>query len=117
MRIIQVVLILLATAVFAFAVGVINGDWEGVLKVNGKDLHLVLHVVNTGKGLKATFKSLDQKEIGRMGMPVEPIAFKGRQLEFQLKTVQATYTGTLQADGKTIAGSLSQLGQSFPLNF
>ena len=114
MRIIVVVLLLSALAMAAPAGSPVNGDWDSVITVRDINLRLALHVTDTGKGLKATFDSIDQQV---MGMIVDRVEFKGQKFEFDLNVIMAKYTGVLQPDGKTIKGSWEQLGMSFPVNF
>jgi hypothetical protein len=114
MRIAPVVLLLFAIAIAAPAASTMSGDWDAVITVKETNLRLALHVVESGKGLKATFDSIDQQAIGLL---VDRIELKGRQLEFEMSLIMAKYTGVLQPDGKTIKGSWEQLGMTFPLNF
>jgi hypothetical protein len=48
---------------------------------------------------------------------VDKIEVKGQQLTFEIKVIEASYTGTLDKSGTVITGAWSQLGMSFPLNF
>jgi uncharacterized protein len=114
MRIIRSILLLLVIAVSTFAAVPISGNWEGVIKVQNQELRLVLHVREAGGKLTATFDSPDQY---LAGMPVDSIDVKGQQLNFEIKRLMALYTGTLDQEGKTVNGSWSQLGMSFPVNF
>jgi hypothetical protein len=114
MRILSGIVFLLILATPTLAAEPAIGDWSSVIKVGDISLRLVLHVTSTGKGLRATFDSIDQKVLG---MPVDTIDVKGRQLKFEIGVIQATYTGTLDQAGSTITGSWSQLGMSYPLTF
>ena len=64
--------------------------------------------------MEAIFDSIDQKV---MGMPVDKIEIKGRQLRFEIAVIQSVYTGTLSTGGTTITGSWAQLGMKFPVEF
>jgi len=114
MRIVGPIVVLLAFAGLVMAAQPAAGDWEGVITVGEIKLRLALHVTESGKGLNATFDSIDQNA---MGMPVDKIEFKDQQLTFELASIQAVYTGTLNKAGTTITGSWKQIGQSFPVNF
>jgi len=114
MRIIQSITLTLLAAVSISAATPIGGDWQGVIKVQNQDLRLVLHVKEAAGKLTATFDSPDQYVAG---MPVDTIELKGQQVNFEIKRIMSIYNGTLDNDSKTISGSWSQLGMSFPLNF
>ena len=114
MRIIGLIVILVACALFAAAAQPIAGDWAAVIKIGDIDLRLALHVTETSQGPQATFDSIDQKV---MGMPVDKIELKGQQFRFELASIQAVYTGTLNKVGTSITGSWAQVGKSFPVTF
>jgi len=114
MRILQSIVFLFVLTHNASAANPANGDWSAVIKVGELELRLALHVTESGKGLQATFDSIDQKV---MGMPVDKIEVKGQELKFELKVIDATYAGTLNKAGNTITGAWFQIGQSFPVTF
>lgn len=114
MRIVKAIVVLLAVAVMATAASVATGDWAGTIRIGDIDLRLALHVTESGKGLQATFDSIDQKVFG---MPVDKIELKGQQFKFELASIQAVYTGTLNKPGTMITGEWSQVGMSFPVSF
>ncbi len=60
------------------------------------------------------FYSIDQ---GSEGAPVSSIALQGSTLKFSLDMIQGIYQGKLSADGKSISGTWTQSGTSFPLDF
>jgi hypothetical protein len=111
---IQAIVFLLTLACTALAAEPVSGDWSGVIKVRDMDLRLVLHITDSGKGLQATFDSVDQKVLG---MPVDKIEVKGQQLKFEIGLIGASYAGTLNKTGTSLTGAWSQIGMSFPLNF
>jgi len=111
---IQLIVVLLTLACTGLAAEPVSGDWSGVIKVGEMNLRLVLHITDSGKGLQATFDSVDQKV---MGMPVDKVEVKGQQLKFEIGSIGATYAGTLNKTGTALTGAWSQLGMSFPLNF
>jgi len=114
MRIVQSIALLLALTVSLSAATPIVGNWEGVIKIQNQDLHLVLHVQEVAGKLTATFDSPDQYVAG---MPVDTIEVKGQEVNFEIKKILSLYTGTLDKDGKAIAGSWSQIGMSWPVSF
>lgn len=102
-----------ATA-FAAAPNVV-GDWAGKLNVSTTSLTLVLHVTRTGDGaLHGTMDSIDQ---GANGIPIETITLTGRALHLEMKSIGATYDGTLAEDNGELAGTFVQSGMTFPLQF
>jgi hypothetical protein len=114
MRIVKAIVVLLAVSVMAAAASVAAGDWTGSIRLGEMDYRLALHVTESEKGLQATFDSIDQKVFG---MTVEKIELKGQQLRFELASIQAVYTGTLNKAGTTITGEWSQVGMTFPVSF
>jgi fermentation-respiration switch protein FrsA (DUF1100 family) len=93
----------------------IEGDWEGTLKVGPAELHLVVHLAADGQGgFRGTLDSLDQ---GIKGIPLSAVSLKAANLNWTASSIGASYEGKLSADGTTAQGTLSQGGQSLPLNF
>ena len=114
MKVLRAIVCVLSFSIAASAASPASGEWTAVIKVRDIDLHLALHITDSGNGLQATFDSIDQKV---MGMPVDKIEVKGQQLLFEIKVIEASYTGTLNKSGTEITGTWSQLGMFFPLNF
>jgi uncharacterized protein len=90
----------------------VEGIWQGALKVGAIELRLVFHVEKKGDGLTAKMDSPDQ---GANGIPIDEVAFKDGTLKLELKKLLASYEGKLADDGKEIAGTFKQAGQTFPL--
>ena len=94
----------------------ITGDWQGALSAGGQTLHLVLHLTKAAdNSLKATLDSLDQA--GANGIPVAAVALKDSKLTLDVAIIHASYDAKVSADAKTITGTWSQGGQTFPLEF
>ena len=92
----------------------ITGDWQGALKVETTELHLVLHIVKGADGtLNATLDSVDQ---GANGIPIGPVKLADRKVSFTIKTISGSYEGTVNAGATAIDGTWTQ-GQSLPLTF
>lgn len=91
----------------------ILGDWNGLLKVPGAQLRVVIHIVKTENGYTATMDSPDQKATG---IPVAKTTFIDGVLKLEIEAVKGSYEGTLNSNN-TIRGKLTQNGQSFELNF
>ena len=90
----------------------ITGSWNGILKVQGQQLRLVINIQQAENGYKATMDSPDQ---GAKGIPVDVVTFKNDTLKFEVKMIGVTYTGVLGQD-KEIKGTFTQMGMSLPLD-
>ncbi|MGA9959841.1 MAG: alpha/beta hydrolase [Acidobacteriaceae bacterium] len=92
----------------------IAGTWQGTLQA-GKGLRTVLNISAAEKGgWTAMFYSIDQ---GPDGIAVSSISLQGSAMKFSIAMIQGSYQGELSADGKSISGTWTQSGTSFPLNF
>lgn len=91
----------------------ITGQWNGILKVQGTQLRLVLHINQTDNGYKSTMDSPDQ---GAKDIPVSLTSFENSILIFEVAAIGVTYSGTLNSEGM-IDGIFKQMGQSLPLSF
>lgn len=92
----------------------ISGIWAGSLAVGGGiALRLVAKIGMGPDGkLSSTLDSLDQ---GAMGIPVQTTTFQDDRLDLVVAAVQGEYKATLSGDGKTLTGTWTQGGMSFPL--
>ena len=90
----------------------ITGNWQGTLQV-GQGLRTVIKVTKDDGKLKAVMYSIDQ---GGQALPVTTISVQGQTVNFTIKPIDVNYTGTLSADGKSIAGSATQNGHTNILN-
>ncbi|MGD8320887.1 MAG: alpha/beta fold hydrolase [Gemmatimonadota bacterium] len=89
------------------------GAWEGTLEVGQARLRLVFHVArNPADSLTGTLDSPDQ---GAFGIPASSVVSEGDRLRFAVDRLGASYLGTLSADGTTMDGVFTQVGQEFPL--
>jgi pimeloyl-ACP methyl ester carboxylesterase len=89
----------------------ISGTWNGVLKVRGISLRLVLHVDSGEEGYGGTLDSPDQ---GAEGIPISAMDFQAPSLSFAIEQLGIAYQGEWK-DGEIIEGTFTQMGQSFPL--
>jgi hypothetical protein len=109
----------LLVATVAMAGESIDGLWQGSLTVGAQNIRIVLHVAGDArKGYTATMDSPDQKEaLGAlaMGMKVDSFTAANSTVDFEMKTIQAKFTGKLNRTQNSIAGSWSQVGTSLPL--
>jgi pimeloyl-ACP methyl ester carboxylesterase len=89
----------------------IEGQWNGVLKIQGMQLRIVFHINKTNNGLSATMDSPDQQA---KGIPVSATTFENSNLKLVVAKAGLEYSGTLK--GQTIEGTLRQSGMEFPMN-
>ncbi|MBU1718537.1 MAG: alpha/beta hydrolase [Bacteroidetes bacterium] len=102
-------------AVLAFSVSKaqdITGEWNGMLKFQGKQLRIVFHIVQTDTGLVSTMDSPDQ---GAKGIPVTSTSFEDATLSLIIASAKITYNGEMD-DQQMIRGTFVQAGFSFPLD-
>jgi len=99
---------------FGRAQAQIAGDWQGILSVEGNQLHITLHIVAEKDGtLSATADDPDQ---GQMGTKASAVSFKDSKVNIAFDVFNGVYSGTLSADGAQITGTWTQ-GQPVELNF
>ncbi len=91
----------------------IVGDWSGALKVGATTLRIIFHIAVSGSGYSATMDSPDQ---GAKGILVSAVKFDGTNLTLTLASIGGSYTGALDASGRTMKGSWKQSGMSFELD-
>jgi dienelactone hydrolase len=89
----------------------ITGQWNGILKVQGTSLRIVINISKTENGFSATMDSPDQ---GAKGIPVTTTAFENSKLKLEVANARIEYTGELKE--KAIIGTFMQNGQSFPMD-
>lgn len=90
----------------------IEGNWNGILEVQGTQLKLVFHVANKDRKLVSTMDSPDQKAFG---IPVPTTTFEANTITFELPNAKITYKGKPNADFSEIDGTFSQMGSEIPL--
>jgi pimeloyl-ACP methyl ester carboxylesterase len=92
----------------------IEGNWQGALDVGNFKLRLVLKISQAADGtLKATMDSLDQSA---KDLVVDTISFQAGLLKFEMKALNASYSGTLSKDGTQLSGQFTQ-GAVYSLDF
>ncbi|HEY7799774.1 MAG TPA: hypothetical protein VIA80_13475 [Hyphomonadaceae bacterium] len=106
------VAIALSGAAHAQAVQGLDGDWTGKLEAGGATLTVIFHI-KTADG--KTTVTLDSPDQNTAGIPVNSIARDGQNVSMDVAAVMGSYQGTLAADGKSIAGTWSQLDNALPL--
>jgi len=90
-----------------------EGDWDGGIDTPQGSLHVIIHLQNQpDKTVKATLDSPDQDAIG-LGM--SDVVQKESSIEMKLKVANASYKGTLNAEGTELTGEWTQSGETLPL--
>jgi hypothetical protein len=90
------------------------GRWQGTLAAGPARLRIVFNISQAADGgLTATMYSLDQ---GPDGIPVDRVTATGASLDIEVKGINGTYKGTLDAAGSAVAGRWTQGAQSLPLD-
>lgn len=90
----------------------ITGQWNGVLKVEGMALRLVLHIEKKDNGYSATMDSPDQ---GATGMPVSRVVFEHPKLRLEIDNLNVKYEGEWK--DSVLSGTFTQSNLSVPLEF
>lgn len=80
------------------------GDWSGVLP-GEQPTHVILHVRASNGGVSATY---DNVERGVREVPLSGFRRDGTTVSFALPQAGMRYEGQLDADGRTVKGSLTQ---------
>jgi hypothetical protein len=106
--------ILSFTPLAAWTQSPIAGDWQGLMKVDGTNLHLVLHIRQASDGTySALIDSLNQDAAN---IPVKTVNFADSTLRLDIAQVSATYVGDLSKDGKELRGVWNE-GKDHNLSF
>lgn len=90
----------------------IAGRWNGLLKIQGKELRIVFNISKTQNSLSATMDSPNERT---GGIPVTTITFENSVLKLEIKNSGITYEGTLNKD-EIIIGNFKQNDQNIALD-
>jgi uncharacterized protein (TIGR03435 family) len=90
----------------------ITGNWQGTLQA-GQGLRTLVKISKDDGKLKAVMYSIDQ---GGQPIGINSVSIQGSTVNFEIKALDVTYTGTLNPEGTTISGSATQNGQTHVLN-
>ena len=90
------------------------GNWQGTLR-GGDDgnLRIVLKIARDDGKYRGELYSIDQ---GPGAMAFSSFSLQGPKVEFGIKAIGLAYKGTLNPDGNTISGSVTQEKQTHPLD-
>jgi hypothetical protein len=93
-----------------------RGHWSGTVEVPDRALAME---IDLDKGANGWIGSLSIPAQTISGIPLDAIAFTNGKCTFRVKGAPGdpTFTGTLSADGKTMAGDFTQGPGSFPFKF
>jgi dienelactone hydrolase len=109
----KAILIIISILTSSLAIGQeIAGQWNGLLKVPGAQLRIVVNISKTETGYISTADSPDQNA---NGIPVATTTFENSILKLEIPVINGSYEGTLNNDN-IIVGKLTQNGQSFDVN-
>lgn len=92
------------------------GKWTGSVQTpNGQTLRLEMTLSSTAEGKgSATLVSVDQNNAQ---VPISSVVQNGNTIELDIRAVGGKFSGTLNADGTAIDGSLAQNGTNMPIKF
>ena len=93
-----------------------RGHWSGSVEVPNQSLAMEIDLDEGPNGCVGSASIPAQKA---SGIPLDAIAFSNGKWTFRIKGGPGapTFTGTLSADGKTLAGDFTQGPGSFPFKF
>lgn len=105
--------LLFSAVVLPYNNEVIEGIWQGTLKVPNMELRIVFKISQGPEGiLIATMDSPDQ---GAKDIPVDEVIFENGNLRLEIKVATGVFEGEIRDDNLSIEGEWKQAGQSFPL--
>jgi uncharacterized protein (TIGR03435 family) len=97
----------------------IAGTWQGALKANGPNGPVELRtVMKISRADNESLKGVFYPNIDQAAVPINltSITLKGSAVKISITQMNATFEGTLSADGNTISGNLTPGGPALPLN-
>jgi hypothetical protein len=93
-----------------------SGHWEGTIQVPDQAMTIEVDLARNTKGVLAG--TFGQPAQGVKGLPLSSVSANGRTIRFVVKGGEApsTFTGTLSADGTSIAGDVAWSGYTIPFS-
>lgn len=115
-RVLSCVTLLMSVAAFATPVAStppdLTGIWQGVLKISGIELRLVIKVSKSAdEQYTATLDSPDQ---GAKDIPASLVSFTNGDVKIEIKAIFGVYKGKM-SDDNTITGEWQQGANTLPL--
>jgi len=93
----------------------LEGTWSGTLEVNGAPMRILLKMANQADGSSTgSLVNLDQ---GTVDIPVSTITQTAANVTFDVKVVNGSFSGAVNAAGTELTGTWSQGTFSAALNF
>jgi uncharacterized protein len=92
----------------------ITGHWEGVIKLPGVDLQILLDFDRSSEG--DWTGTVDIPMQGAKGLALTEIVINGDRIDFAISNVPGNPHFNGRANGKKIEGDFSQNGQTFPFS-
>jgi uncharacterized protein (TIGR03435 family) len=89
----------------------ISGNWQGTVQA-GRELRTVVKITKDDGKYKGSLYSIDQ---GSGSIPLTSITVQGPTVNFASKPQDLAYAGTLNPDGNTISGRVTQHGDAHVL--
>ena len=91
-----------------------SGHWEGNIDVQGTIMEISVDLARGDNGAWKGIIAIPSQSL--KDYPLSSVNVEGSAISFKMASVQGlpTFSGKLSADGKTIAGDLSQAGMTFP---
>ncbi len=89
----------------------ITGQWQGTLHAPGRDLRTILKISKAPDGRLAAvfYPNIDQ---GGTASNVSSVSIDGSTVKYAVTAINASFQGTISADGNTIDGKLTAGPQS-----
>ena len=91
-----------------------SGHWQGSIDVHGNEIELAVDLTRSDNGSWKGVIAIPSQSL--KDYPLSNVKVEGANVTFEMASVQGqpTFKGKLSADGKTIAGDLSQSDMTFP---
>lgn len=86
--------------------------WQGVLDVGAAKLTLNLEISENDEGFSAVIYAVEQ---GNAKIPVDNVEITEKQISLELKSIKASFEGTLDDSGQACRGTFTQHGMDFEL--
>ena len=115
-RVLSCVILLMSVAALAAPVAStppdLAGIWQGVLKIGGIELRLVIKVSKTER--EQYTATLDSPDQGAKDIPASLVSFTNGDVKIEIKVISGVFTGKM-SDDNTITGEWKQGPAALPL--